>query len=354
MPRVIAHSTVLLVLFVLPDSVGAIGDPGTPPQVLAAPVEDGPFLVPAQDKDAEPTWGIKGGIAVGLWPNPGPRGLIRIYTPYLGQPRLVPLNFIAVEPKIGGVRGLSELEPSHLDQGAQGKAMWSGDSRDEALVSTPPWRPARGRINTEEGHKVLSVFLGVERFNHGVSPVVEIRLREDRPHEVGFRVFSRPDGKAMRSCILSATMGNYARLRRLYLKDHVEVSHRVYELFLPVFAGFAAHREWGIGQLLARDGEVIAASTPDEADPVQARYSADVARHWHYQGIVATQYWRAKVAPGLVVRVNGRKTYWASDAPIPGGVAYENFELEVPFHPGQEFWFGATPQAPGALGFAER
>ncbi|MGA7500698.1 MAG: hypothetical protein WBX00_28545 [Isosphaeraceae bacterium] len=42
---------------------------------------DGPFLRPAEGKAEEPTWGIKGGIAIGLWPNPGPRGLIRVYTP---------------------------------------------------------------------------------------------------------------------------------------------------------------------------------------------------------------------------------------------------------------------------------
>ena len=63
---------------------GELGTPGVP----APPIEDGPFLRPAAVDDAEPIWGIKGGIAVGLWPNPGPRGLIRVYTPYLGQPRL--------------------------------------------------------------------------------------------------------------------------------------------------------------------------------------------------------------------------------------------------------------------------
>ena len=44
---------------------------------------DGPFLRPAEGKAREPTWGIKGGIAIGLWPHPGPRGLIRVYTPHL-------------------------------------------------------------------------------------------------------------------------------------------------------------------------------------------------------------------------------------------------------------------------------
>ena len=98
-------------------------------------------------------------------------------------------------------------------------------------------------------------------------------------------------------------------------------------------------------------GQAIVAARPDEPDPAKARYSPDVARNWHYQGAVATQYWHARARPGLVVRVNGRQTYWASNSPIPGGVAFENFELEAPFEPGFEFCFGVTPDSPTSLGF---
>jgi hypothetical protein len=55
-----------------------------------------------------------------------------------------------------------------------------------------------------------------------------------------------------------------------------------------------------------------------------------------------------------VARVNARKTYWASQAAIPGGVAFENFELEAPFRPGQKLVFGITPERPEALGFHPR
>ena len=87
--------------------------------------------------------------------------------------------------------------------------------------------------------------------------------------------------------------------------------------FRPVFAGFAVHRQWGIDDLLVRDGRAIVAATPDEPDPSHARYSPDVAAHWHYQGAVATQYWHARARPGLAVRVNGRQTYWASTVADP-------------------------------------
>jgi hypothetical protein len=324
-----------------------------PPRALAPPVQDGPFLRPAAGVPAEPTWGIVGGISVGLWPNAGPRGLIRIYTPYLGQAPHTPINYVAVEPIVGVTRGLSELEPSKLDRVA-GKAMWSADDRDLAERPIDPWRPARGRRFSEDGHEVLSVVIGIEPFDHGARPLVEMRLRADRPHEVALRVFAAPGSKPMRSCILSATMGNYARLRRLHLRDRVAESRVLYEPFRPVFAGFAPHRQWGLGSLLIRDGQALVAATPDEPDPAHATYAAGVARHWHYEGAVATQYWRSAARPGLVARVNARRTYWASHAPIPGGVAFENFELEAPFEPGQEFVFGVTTERPARLGFSIR
>ena len=70
----------ILVVLAFAVSVEAQDRAGAPPKSLACPVEDGPFLLPAEGKDAEPIWGIKGGIAVGLWPNPvhaGSSGSIR-------------------------------------------------------------------------------------------------------------------------------------------------------------------------------------------------------------------------------------------------------------------------------------
>jgi hypothetical protein len=350
MSRSVSWIIAALVSFLAFVPSGARGRAGDPPPSLLPPVKDGAFLRPAAGGPAEPTWGIVGGITVGLWPNPGPRGLVRIYTPYLGQPRRTVMNYVAVEPIVGRVRGLSELEHSKLD-GLPGKAMWSVDSRDAEPGSREPWRPARGRILSEDGHRLLSVFVEVEPFDHGARPVIEIRLRDDRPHEVAFHVFAASQSKPMRSCILSATMGNYARLRRVYLRDRVVKARTLYEPFRPVFAGFAAHHEWGLDALFVRDGEALVAATPDEPDPAHATYGTDVTWHWHYQGKVATQYWRSAARPSLVARVNGRRTYWATNASIPGGVAFENFELEAPFEPGQEFCFGVTPEPPAKLGF---
>ena len=64
----------ILISLVATMQVEAREGAGDPSKGLAPPVVDGPFLRPAEGKAAEPTWGIKGGIATGLWPNPGPRG----------------------------------------------------------------------------------------------------------------------------------------------------------------------------------------------------------------------------------------------------------------------------------------
>jgi hypothetical protein len=45
----------------------------------------------------------------------------------------------------------------------------------------------------------------------------------------------------------------------------------------------------------------------------------------------------------LRVLVNGRAAYWASESPIPGGVAYENFEIIEPFAEGREAVFWIEP-----------
>src|SRR5262245_8183439 len=75
-PRGPPMTAVLLAALVLPPAA---------PRDLAPPIEKDGWLRPAPGKRSEPVWGVPGGIAVGLWPARGPRGLLRIYAPYLGQ-----------------------------------------------------------------------------------------------------------------------------------------------------------------------------------------------------------------------------------------------------------------------------
>jgi hypothetical protein len=232
--------------------------------------------------------------------------------------------------------------------------MWTADTLEDDPKPRPPWQPARGVIRSNGGKQTLSFYLFVEPFANGARPVVEVQLREDRPHEVAFRLFAARGGVPMRACILTATMGNYARLRKVWLNNRVADAHSLYKLAQFNEVGFADHHKWGVDALLVVDGEALVAARPDERDPVHATYDSNVHPSWHYQGKTATQYWRAVARRNLVARVNARKTYWASNAAIPGGIAFENFELEAPFHSGQKFVFGITPELPAALGFHAR
>ena len=317
-----------------------------PPARLAEPVGTGRWIVPASDGPAKPVWGIKGGLVVGLWPMPGPRGLIRIYAPYLGHLPGRMINFIAVEPIVGRRRGLSELEPSSLD-GTAGKRMWAAQSRHKHAKPALPWLPGRPKFSRIEGAEAMTFVVPVEPFRSGARPVLEIVLRQDRPYEVALRVFSAEGGARMEACCLTATMGNYARLRRLWLKGRAIEPERLWPGFRPAgprLHGFARHRQWPVEQMVTINGQAVAAATCDEADPAAATYDRGVARFWRYTGRPAVQYWGSKARPGLVVRVNGRRTYWNSTADIPGGVSFENFELQAPFEEGQEFRFGVAPK----------
>src|SRR5262249_42061475 len=199
--------------------------------------------------------------------------------------------------------------------------------------------------------KALTVFVFIEPFKNGAQPVVQLTFRQDRPHEVGLKVFATRHSALMKACVLTATMGNYARLRHLWLQGQVVDARKVWPRFQPDAGGFASARQWPVDRLLVVGKEVLVAATPSEARPVQAKYAKEVPAGWRDEGKPATQYWRAPRQKDLLARVNGRQTYWATKARIPGGTSFENFELEAPFRSGQEFTFGVTVQPPPKLGF---
>ena len=96
--------------------------------LLFAAVLPAQFLRP-KNAAAARLWGVKNGIVVGVHPDLRdpldrvcPRGLLRIGLLRDGKPQL--LNFLAIEPVVGGRKGLSELERSKSD----GKPVTSGRS----------------------------------------------------------------------------------------------------------------------------------------------------------------------------------------------------------------------------------
>lgn len=327
----------------------------TVPNDLKPPVEDGIWLRPAAGGHSEPTIGFKDGIRIGLWPAPdGPRGLIRIYAPYVFPKDARSLiNFIAIEPVVKGQRSFSELEHSALDS-VQGKRLWFADDVADSPKPKMPWECPRGRTATiKAGGKevrTLSIAINIEKLDNEAQPVVVASFREDRPNEVAFKVYAAKGSAEMESCILTATMGNYARARLLWLKDEVVDSRKLWPNFKGV--GFAHTPDFPMERMLAdADGTLTVSITPNETDLAAAEMPAG---GWKFAGRVCTQYWRkyaGTVHKPIVVRVNGRAAYWGSLAKIPGGVAFENFELIEHYQPGIESVFGVTLKTPKEMGW---
>ena len=317
---------------------------------------DDVWVVPESATSAKPYWAVKGGLGVSIAPFCPVRGLIGIHAPYLDLKEDRVINFIAIEPIVEEARGYSELEHSPLDN-KSGLRLWTSNDFLPLCDSSLSQSPATGKRTQINGVDALTFYIYTERFQNGSIPIVQIILTKKRPREVGFRIYRGHNSEPFRSCILTATMGNYARLRRLWLKDETVFAWRLWPDFGLDNHGFAAHRQWPLQQLFQDNDGILVAADSNESDLQDVQYSPGVPSWWRYPGIPSTQYWR-KTKPinsNLVVRVNARTHYYGqSCGRIPGGIAFENFEVEEPFCEGQEFWFGVTRKSPVHLGLKAR
>ena len=270
----------------------------------------------------------------------GPRGLIRIgepsdsstSTPYL-------FNFIAIEPVLAGATprhsrtAFSELERSRLDL-QQGKRL-----------SSPRWQ---GDLQTSGSEEILTVPIEVEPFDNGAHVWLEATISTRRPAEICFTVHPHLDSVPLQEITLTATMGNKARVRQLWLRDAIIDSRQLY----AGFSGndFVEKQEYPARRLLDWNGRPTMFLTSNEPTPQLVHISR--RSHWNYNHRSLTQYWAypaSQDATRLRARVNGRRVYWLSQVEIPGGIAFENFELRAPYHDGQSFIFGITPTHPDQL-----
>ena len=298
----------------------------------------------------QPVWGLRGGLQFAIppggftWGDGGPRGLIRIGYPTLPENRYDLINFIAIEPVVNQHRGFSELETSTLD-GKQGKRIWVDPSTAGTNASFFPGRIASPRPGVEE----LTVPLSVEKFANGAHVRLALSQRSDVPDELRLTVQAEPDSARMDVCILTATMGNKARTRLLWLNNGVVSSLKLYRDYRG--SDFAAPQSFPLTRLpRAANGDVLVAITNDEDNP--AGNTNDLSRFWRYRGAKVTQYWRqpeAGISESLRCVVNGRYQYWMSTTPVPGGVAFENFEFQQSFRDGQVLVFGVTRRPPAEL-----
>jgi hypothetical protein len=322
--------------------------------------ESGPW-VRAGVNTAKPVWGLRDGIQFGIWPGAiegdwdgGPRGLIRVGYP-VGDPPVARLvNFIAVEPDVGdgNWRGLSEMEWSDLD-GVQGRRftaeMPPGSEETVAHGALPPGQLDHPDDNPQAER--LRLLIRVERFANGAHVSLLASVRDDRPEELMLEVFAEADSVPIRQCVLTATMGNYARLRRVTLAEGNEL---LAPLLWRDFGGteFAPFHETPCPELARlRDGSVLVPMECDEEDPA-GNWPYDPAIPWRWGWEKLTQYWRkpaSTVGGDLTFAANARAVYWAGTLPIPGGIAFENTELRQAYTPGDPFVFGITRRTQAEL-----
>jgi hypothetical protein len=318
---------------------------------VAAADDQGAWIRPQNAGDPL-IWGRKDGILFGLPSEgglPGPRGLVRVgvISRDTGRPQL--LNFIAIEPVVLGPgrrfdrMAFSELERSNLDGGIAGKRLWVDPAADfRGVLSTVAESPKR--------IERLSVRIDVEQFAaNGARVYLIASIDSDRPGELDLAVFQDRDSPAVEELTLTATMGNFERLRWLFLKNRVADSRVVFNG--ETGDAFFEHENYPLEEMLrTADGSAIALCATDEPTPSSEMNTPST--FWRYPLPRITQYWKVParfIEPDLRVRVNGRRSYWGSHKPVPNGVAFENFELRQRYRPGQVFVFGVTPTEPWAF-----
>jgi hypothetical protein len=255
------------------------------------------------------------------------------------KPQLI--NFIAVEPVTTGDgprntrMALSELEMSLIDKGEHGKRLGSPN-------------PA-GDLTTGTADDKLTVRIEVEPFTANQAHVYLLAtVTARRPDELQLRVHHYDDSAPIEELTLTATMGNKERLRQLWLKNEIVDSRELYN----GYAGndFVEKSEYSLNQMLTRNGDAVAIATTNEADPSSVTVWEKPS--WSYRSKKLTQYWRvpkADIQDNLRVRVNGRRVYWKSTTEVPGGIAFENFEVRQHYVPGQSFVFGLSSKEPKQL-----
>jgi hypothetical protein len=171
-------------------------------------------------------------------------------------------------------------------------------------------------------------------------------IDSDRPQEVRLTPYAETDSAALQELTMTATMGNFERLRLLWLKTGVIDSRKLFADYEGT--DFVEKENYPLRDMLRNAaGDAIVFCTPSEASPRET--PGNETAHWVYPLPRFTQYWRVPavdVQPDLRVRVNARRVYWQSKTPVFGGIAFENFEVRQRYVPGQSFIFGVSQLQP--------
>lgn len=326
-----------------------------------------------ENAKAAAVWGIRGGIVFSLWPyeiespgdqqGGGPRGLIRVG--YESGGRVYLINYIAIEPVVDGKMEFSEISPSKVDD-LWGKLLWAGGTAGDAGGFYPA-AITRGIITNPNPEtpdvEELTIYIYMEKFLNGAHPYLKMTIKSNLPEEIGLEIFNQKNSAVMQRCALTATMGNYSRLRLLYLKNKVVDARDLYKGFDGI--GFVEKQGYPLSELMKdKNNDFLIVAASDESLPELKSWPDEAGYNsisgWRYRSpFKLTQYWRkesSRYDPSLQVRVNGRAKYWSGGSQdknrylnIPGGPAFENFELRENYYAGQKFYFGITKRSPQEL-----
>jgi len=310
------------------------------------------WLLP-ENFNGQPAWGIENGVIISTWPGNlggiaggGPKGLFRIYKG--GEKGLAWVNFISIEPITqNSLTGFSELESILFVPNNYNKTSNPEQIIDEKL---PQSYENLATITKENGVEQLNILFGIENsYINGAHVYITAHIREDKPDEIEFRMYAQKDSTEIKKIRLSSTAGNFNHLRILWLADKTLDARDLYPNYKETGKrDFALWTDFKFGELAKSfDGSLIVATTRSEDDPGQ---------FWndYFTKYQITQYW--KKYPGSFdgdefSSVNAKYVFWHNGEKIPGGVSYENFELNSPiFEQGQKVWFGATEKTPNQLG----
>jgi hypothetical protein len=158
-----------------------------------------------------------------------------------------------------------------------------------------------------------------EKFLNRAHPHLKVTIRADKSNEIGLQIFNQEDKAPMQQCPLTATMGNYSRIRLLHLKNKIVDSRKLYEGFDGIH--FVEKKPYPVNKLIkTKKGYYITLATMSESFSELASWAQDSSylpnQWWRYRPpFKVTQYWKTKASDrsdsSLRVRVNGRAKYWS-------------------------------------------
>jgi len=334
MNKKIVFAVVLLILVVLlaacifrkpTDNNGNGANDGTNPNL------HGDWIYPATANDNS-VWGIKKGIAFGVQRNGTPPqideapggtwapGLLYImWTDSQGKTHF--FNYL----------GFEVLSAKGLDQ-----------SEAEKIVFTP------GEPKIE--NNIMTVVFKMSEFQRNkISGIITVRIDKNHPREIEISA-QNPDQETdpVLYFHVSATAGNLARLRNLYLKDEVVNSRELFAGMQQNAACFYPLQTFDLSKLpIDAAGNITVYAGNDETGQWVGDWGSATAPF--YGGQKFYQYW--KKYPGsykddLKITVNARDKYFSgflnscNGKQVLGGVAYENFDMAEQYFDGQTFWYG--------------